>query len=81
MSAHAITLTRHSPSGDANARTHAPAKDMVQLAPALPPELCMHRPSDPAELAIFNALFAAVAEEMGLTLGRTAHWPLSLIHI
>jgi len=30
---------------------------------------------DPAELAIFNALFAAVAEEMGLTLGRTAHSP------
>jgi len=29
----------------------------------------------PAELAIFNALLAAVAEEMGLTLGRTAHSP------
>jgi hypothetical protein len=26
------------------------------------------RPSDPAELSIFNALFAAVAEEMSLTL-------------
>jgi len=26
------------------------------------------RVSDPAELAIFNALFAAVAEEMSLTL-------------
>ncbi len=31
--------------------------------------------SDPAELAIFNALFASVAEEMGVTLGRTAHSP------
>jgi N-methylhydantoinase B len=30
---------------------------------------------DPAELAIFNALFASVAEEMGVTLGRTAHSP------
>jgi|GEM_PF-6046207 len=35
----------------------------------------MTRRFDPAELAIFNALFAAVAEEMGLTLGRTAHSP------
>ncbi len=31
--------------------------------------------SDPATLAIFNALFASVAEEMGVTLGRTAHSP------
>ena len=30
---------------------------------------------DPAELAIFNSLFASVAEEMGVTLGRTAHSP------
>ena len=30
---------------------------------------------DPAELAIANALFASVAEEMGVTLGRTAHSP------
>ncbi len=31
--------------------------------------LALHkRPSTPAELAIFNAFFAAVAEEMGLTL-------------
>jgi N-methylhydantoinase B len=30
---------------------------------------------DPAEIAIFNALFASVAEEMGVTLGRTAHSP------
>jgi N-methylhydantoinase B len=35
----------------------------------------MRKARDPAELAIFNALFAAVAEEMGLTLGRTAHSP------
>ena len=35
----------------------------------------MTRRFDPAELSIFNALFAAVAEEMGLTLGRTAHSP------
>lgn len=33
------------------------------------------RTADPAELAIFNALFASVAEEMGVTLGRTAHSP------
>jgi N-methylhydantoinase B len=31
--------------------------------------------SDPATLAIFNALFASVAEEMGVALGRTAHSP------
>jgi N-methylhydantoinase B len=31
------------------------------------------QPFDPATLAIFNALFASVAEEMGVTLGRTAH--------
>lgn len=30
---------------------------------------------DPATLAIFNALLASVAEEMGVTLGRTAHSP------
>ena len=30
---------------------------------------------DPAELTIANALFASVAEEMGVTLGRTAHSP------
>ncbi|MBI2914058.1 MAG: hydantoinase B/oxoprolinase family protein [Chloroflexi bacterium] len=30
---------------------------------------------DPAELAIATALFASVAEEMGVTLGRTAHSP------
>ena len=30
---------------------------------------------DPAEISIFNALFASVAEEMGVTLGRTAHSP------
>ncbi|HZQ34456.1 MAG TPA: hydantoinase B/oxoprolinase family protein [Dehalococcoidia bacterium] len=35
----------------------------------------MPRAADPAELAIFNALFASVAEEMGVTLGRTAHSP------
>lgn len=34
-----------------------------------------HRPSDPATLAIFGALVASVAEEMGVTLGRTAHSP------
>ncbi len=33
----------------------------------------MPRRPDPAELAIFNALFASVADEMGVTLGRTAH--------
>ncbi len=35
------------------------------------------RPStpDPATLAIFNALFASVAEEMGVALGRSAHSP------
>ena len=31
--------------------------------------------ADPAELAIYNALLASVAEEMGVTLGRTAHSP------
>ena len=35
----------------------------------------MARRPDPAELAIFNALFASVAEEMGVTLRRTAHSP------
>jgi N-methylhydantoinase B len=35
----------------------------------------MPRRPDPAELAIFNALFASIAEEMGVTLGRTAHSP------
>ncbi len=35
----------------------------------------MAKRPDPAELAIFNALFASVAEEMGVTLGRTAHSP------
>ncbi len=35
----------------------------------------MARRPDPAELAIFNALFASVAEEMGVTLGRTAYSP------
>jgi len=33
------------------------------------------RRSDPATLAIFDALLASVAEEMGVTLGRTAHSP------
>jgi N-methylhydantoinase B len=32
-------------------------------------------PTDAAELAIANALFASVADEMGVTLGRTAHSP------
>jgi N-methylhydantoinase B len=32
-------------------------------------------PDDAATLAIFNALFASVAEEMGVALGRTAHSP------
>ena len=31
--------------------------------------------SDPTALAVFDALFASVAEEMGVTLGRTAHSP------
>ncbi len=31
--------------------------------------------TDPATLAIFNSLLASVAEEMGVTLGRTAHSP------
>ncbi|MGA9525029.1 MAG: hydantoinase B/oxoprolinase family protein [Myxococcaceae bacterium] len=31
--------------------------------------------ADPAALAIFNALLASVAEEMGVTLGRTAYSP------
>jgi len=35
----------------------------------------MPRRTDAAEIAIFNALFASVAEEMGVTLGRTAHSP------
>jgi N-methylhydantoinase B len=35
----------------------------------------MARAPHPAEIAIFNALFASVAEEMGVTLGRTAHSP------
>ncbi len=30
---------------------------------------------DPTALAVFDALFASVAEEMGVTLGRTAHSP------
>ena len=30
---------------------------------------------DPAEISIFNSLFTSVAEEMGVTLGRTAHSP------
>ena len=30
---------------------------------------------DPTALALFHALFASVAEEMGVTLGRTAHSP------
>ena len=29
----------------------------------------------PTALAVFDALFASVAEEMGVTLGRTAHSP------
>lgn len=33
------------------------------------------RRSDPATLSIFDALLASVAEEMGVTLGRTAHSP------
>ena len=33
------------------------------------------RRSDPTTLAVFHALFASVAEEMGVTLGRTAHSP------
>src|SRR5579885_837040 len=33
------------------------------------------RTTDPAELAIYNALLASVAEEMGVALGRTAHSP------
>ncbi|MEX1252905.1 MAG: hydantoinase B/oxoprolinase family protein [Dehalococcoidia bacterium] len=33
------------------------------------------RPPDPTALAVFDALFASVAEEMGVTLGRTAHSP------
>ena len=35
----------------------------------------MPRRTDPAELSIAGALFASVAEEMGVTLGRTAHSP------
>jgi N-methylhydantoinase B len=31
--------------------------------------------TDPATLAIFNSLLASVADEMGVTLGRTAHSP------
>ena len=30
---------------------------------------------DPAELSIAGALFSSVADEMGVTLGRTAHSP------
>src|SRR3990172_1855130 len=33
------------------------------------------RPIDPAELAIAGALFSSVADEMGVTLGRSAHSP------
>jgi N-methylhydantoinase B len=33
------------------------------------------RTDDPATLAIFDALLSSVAEEMGVTLGRTAHSP------
>ena len=33
------------------------------------------RGPDPTALAVFHALFASVAEEMGVTLGRTAHSP------
>jgi N-methylhydantoinase B len=33
------------------------------------------QPPDPTALAVFDALFASVAEEMGVTLGRTAHSP------
>jgi N-methylhydantoinase B len=33
------------------------------------------RRADPTALAVFHALFASVAEEMGVTLGRTAHSP------
>ena len=32
-------------------------------------------PYDPADLSIFHNLFASVAEEMGVTLGRTAYSP------
>src|SRR3989337_4228481 len=35
----------------------------------------MPRAIDPAELAIAGALFSSVAEEMGVTLCRTAHSP------
>jgi N-methylhydantoinase B len=35
----------------------------------------MSRADDPATLAIFDALLSSVAEEMGVTLGRTAHSP------
>ena len=35
----------------------------------------MARRTDPAELAIAAALFSSVADEMGVTLGRTAHSP------
>ncbi|MCH7488782.1 MAG: hydantoinase B/oxoprolinase family protein, partial [Chloroflexi bacterium] len=30
---------------------------------------------DPTALAVFHALFASVAEEMGVPLGRSAHSP------
>ena len=33
------------------------------------------RGGDPTALAVFGALFSSVAEEMGVTLGRTAHSP------
>jgi len=35
----------------------------------------MPKAIDPAELAIAAALFSSVAEEMGVTLGRTTHSP------
>ena len=35
----------------------------------------MPKAIDPAELAITAALFSSVAEEMGVTLGRTTHSP------
>ena len=36
--------------------------------------MCMN-PVDPVTLEIFKHLFASVAEEMGVTLGRTAYSP------
>ncbi|MGH2588860.1 MAG: hydantoinase B/oxoprolinase family protein, partial [Dehalococcoidia bacterium] len=35
----------------------------------------VHAPADPASLSIVYDLLASVAEEMGVTLGRTAHSP------